>query len=225
MRRTDRIDDISGQRSESIVVLDFTRFRQTVWNADRREYIVHRMNRSAPTVPSPAHQLVLDRVTKDTGDRRVFFGRVARHLVTQETLRDTSFSKDALPTRKTDKDGWYVDSDSLPRWVRGRSVHFLAVGGTRPSLTIKQTGPKPTGLAVWEKETSSYSASNGQPEASDRTIEVTELVEAPLPSELFAPPHDFKRVGSFPGDVPLGWEEQLKLEWEWLQEWLEDVVP
>src|SRR5260370_1226328 len=47
LRRIDQFDDIQGHHSESIMVLDFNRLRQTVWNTNQQDYVVVRMRRSA----------------------------------------------------------------------------------------------------------------------------------------------------------------------------------
>jgi hypothetical protein len=221
LRRIDQFDDIQGHHSESIIVLDFNRLRQTVWNTNLQDYVVVRMSRSATSQPI-GPELVIQRATVDTGERRDFFGRVARHLITEETL--TNRGSNAPTTDSTTKiDGWYVDSELLPREKRGTAVHVLAVSNHRPLLRVNQTGPPPSGLAVWERQVSDYVLPNGSREVNERTIEVRELIEASLPNELFIPPAGFKRVITFSGDIPPTWKDCLRLEWECLQDWIADI--
>ena len=221
LRRIDQLDDIQGRHSESIVVLDFDRLRQTVWNTNLQDYVVVRMRRSATPRPI-GPELVIQRVTIDTGERRNIFGRVARHLITEET-RTTGGSNESPTDSRTKIDGWYVDSELLPREKRGAAVHVLAVGNQRPRLRVNQTGPAPSGLAVWERQVSDYVLLNGSREVNERTIEVRELIEASLPNELFIPPAGFKRVITFPGDIAPTWRDCLRLEWERLQDWMSDL--
>src|ERR1700730_1849971 len=124
LRRIDQLDDIQGHHSESIVVLDFNRLRQTVWNTNLQDYVVVRMSRSATSQPI-GPELVIQRVTVDTGERRNFFGRVARHLITEETRANSGSNASTTPPG-TKIDGWYVDSELLPREKRGTVVHVLA---------------------------------------------------------------------------------------------------
>jgi hypothetical protein len=156
-------------------------------------------------------------VTVDTGERRTFFGRTARHLITCETRRGPIDST-------TELDGWHVDSELLPAEKRGAAVYMLASGNARPRLTVKQYGPAPTGLAVYETQISDFVPPNGSRQASERTVEVTDLVEVPLPEGLFTPPAEFKRVVTFTGDSSPAWTDRLRLEWEWLEDWLSSLL-
>jgi hypothetical protein len=220
LRRMDQFDDIQGRHSESIEVLDFDRLRQTVWNTNLQEYAVIRMRRGT-TSQSLGPDLVIDKVTVDTGERRNFFGRLARHLITEETR--TNRGANGPADSKARIDGWYIDSELLPREKRGTVVHVLADGNRRPRLIVNQTGPAPSGLAVWESQISHYVLPSGSREVNERTIEVTELIEAPLPNELFTPPTGFKRVITFSGDLPLTWTDRLRLEWERLDDWISNI--
>ncbi len=219
LRRIDQLNDIQGRHGESIVVLDFDRLRQTVWNANLQQFIVIRMGRGTRLQPV-GPELIIERVTVDTGERRDVFGRIARHLITQETRTSSS---NGFTDSKTNIDGWYVDSELLPREKRGTVVHVLSSGDSRPRLRVHQTGPAPSGIAVLERQVSEYTQPNGAREVNERTIEVTELREGPLPNDLFSPPPGFKRVTTFPGEVAPTWAARLRLEWERLQDWISDI--
>ncbi|HXI38522.1 MAG TPA: hypothetical protein VNH83_01020 [Bryobacteraceae bacterium] len=60
---------------------------------------------------------------------------------------------------------------------------------------------------------------NGQRDESDLTVEVTELFEGQLDRALFEPPPGFQRVISLPGNFPLPWGQQMRLRWEWIEDW------
>lgn len=106
--------------------------------------------RRGNTPQSTGLELVIERATVDTGERRDFFGRVARHLITHETRSNAGWSGSG------EIDGWYVDSEFLPREKRGTVVALLIAGDARPRVRVNQTGPAPAGLAVKESQISHY---------------------------------------------------------------------
>lgn len=209
LKRTDHIDP---QGHRYITVLDLDHLRQVIWNVDLREYLVVRLSRYSgfSALPLAQQVTVIDRTTTDTGERRTFFGRSARHLLTRETFH---FEGGAPSQSERQTDGWYLDADTLPREKRGGGLAFLHVGKYRPNFKVNQSGPSTAGLAVLQK------ISDG--ESREWTIQVTELVEGPLDKQLFTPPPDFERVTTFPRDFPLNWTSRLQLLWEWFQDLLE----
>jgi len=207
LKRTDQTDS-KGRRY--VAVLDFNHPRQIIWNMDLQQYVVVRLTRRYEGFTLSQQTIVIDQVTTDTGERRIIFGRTARHLLTRETSHVESGAT-GQPERQID--GWYVDADTLPREKRGSFIHVLATGNTRPAIKVNHSGPATTGLAVWQKITLTTPG-----ETREWTIEVTELVEGPLSKDLFEPPREFRRVISFPGDHPLSWTEQIQRHWEWLQD-------
>jgi hypothetical protein len=85
--------------------------------------------------------ITIEQNTTDTGERKQFFGRMARHLVTHITRSDGP---------DTVTDAWYVDDPRLPSLRRssGNTVAVLTAGVGRqkpvvPRIEVKQTGPVP----------------------------------------------------------------------------------
>jgi len=107
--------------------------------------------------------------------------------------------------------------DAIPE-KRG-AVDVLAIGGRPPLIKVNRTGPAATVLALWVKKTSVSKMPNGQRDESDLTVEVTELFEGQLDRALFEPPPGFQRVISLPGNFPLPWGQQMRLRWEWIEDW------
>lgn len=210
LRRTDYADP-QGQRH--VTVLDFNYPRQIIWNMDLHQYMVVRLAGRYEGFTLSQQTIVIDQATTDIGERRNIFGRTARHLLTREI---SEVDGNVHSVRRTD--GWYVDSETLPREKRGASAYYLSAGKTRPNIKINHSGPAVTGLPVWQKITIT---SSGQ--THEWIIEVTEMVEGPLTKDVFEPPRDFRRVISFPGDYPLSWTQQLQREWEWLEDLLSGV--
>ena len=53
---------------------------------------------------------------------------------------------------------------------------------------------------------------------SSHRDEVTELSEAPLDSEVFIPPRDFKRVMQLPSGTRYSFSNRLRFRWEMLKD-------
>ncbi len=197
IRRTDWADEDGNHKH--VEVLDFGNRRLTVWDFDSRQYAIHRFNRPRTAAkPSPSGTVItFERSTTDTGERRVFFGRTARHLITHEP--DSRFKGETVI------DGWYIDSEGLPSRTREAVLvsHVVGQAYGSPVIKVNQTGPKPNGLAVLLKRTSAH---------FETTSEVTELKEGPLSDNLFEPPPGFERVIRF--------RDELRLTWQWLQDWV-----
>jgi hypothetical protein len=114
-------------------------------------------------------------------------------------------------------DGWYLD---IPGRFPGLSgvgtVTYFAISAAPANrathapeapFTIKTTGKRPPGLAVWEK-------------TADHLLEVTELSEDPLDPKLFEPPPGFRRlIRPFPGQR-LSWTDQAQFYWQQFLDWL-----
>jgi hypothetical protein len=153
----------------------------------------------------PSEEITIDRATTDTGERRTFFGRTARHLITHE---HTSRSNE-----ETVLDGWYVDSEALPSDKLGTAfaildVHPAGQAYGPPVFKVNQTGPKTTGLAVLLKRTGAH---------EETTSEVTELIQGWLPDDLFQPPPDLDRLSGFSG--------HWRAAWERLEVWVGSLFP
>lgn len=197
LRRSDW-SDLNGNHKR-VQVLDFGNRRLTVWDFDSRQYTVHPFNSprlAAKPLPAAA-VITTDRATADTGERRTFFGRTARRLITHE--RDSRFEGETVI------DGWYIDSEGLPSQTREAVLvrHVVGQAYGPPVIKVIQTGPKPNGLAVLLKKTSAH---------EETTSEVTELKEGSLSDNLFEPPPGFERVIRF--------RDELRLTWQWLQDWV-----
>jgi len=202
LKRTDYFETGTG-RPSSVIVLDLDHLRQMSWDLESRKYAIIWLPRSDRAMAATGPIIVIDRTTTDTGERQTMFGRVARHFVTQETRGSETI----------EIDGWYIDSETLPRKKRQRGAAVLVNATTRPILKVNQSGPIPVGLAVWERRISTRGIESSE--------EVTELVEAPLDDSLFQPPPGFKRVlAPVHFDAQFRWVDRLVVGWEWCQDWL-----
>ena len=197
LRRTEWSDQ--NGKHKHVQVLDRDNSRLIDWDIDSRQYSVHPFNLSPPAVkPVPAGPVItIDRATTDTGERRTFFSRTARHLITRE--------RSSQSDGETVIDGWYLDSAQLPLTSREAVLGSYVSGQAQgpPVIKVNQTGPKPTGLAVLLKRT--YAR-------DETTSEVTELKEGRLPDDLFNPPTDFSRAIRLP--------DRFRWSWKWFQDWV-----
>ncbi len=140
--------------------------------------------------------------TIDTGERKKFFGRTARHIVT--SIHGTTLEERSEATI----DGWYVDlpqpgcSPDYMRTGKAAELHvtFLSTGA---SETV-YTGFVPPGLAVEETITtrSRFDQKGFHREVvmvvEHKTIEIS---QEPLDAALFHAPEGFVRVERLPQNV------------------------
>ncbi len=167
---------------------------------DRREY----RNYKVVTFASEAQRgeylqktgktaIQVESKTVDTGDRKVFFGYPARHLIT--TTRRADANADAGGEEILD--GWYIDHELIdrscaPDFVRTEPYYLTgsAVVDYPDIAQIHHTGPLPTGLAVKLKFISKLGTKKS---AVNRTITVEETIEelsdSPLSPSLFQLPN------------------------------------
>lgn len=202
-------------------VLDFDNRRQINWRSDLRQYEIVEWPPQQQSDSPSGPVITIERNTTDTGERRQFFGRAARRLVTRVTRGDGP---------ETMIDGWYIDAPGLPRWKTGAGVSFAILtthmDGQRPApprVEVKQTGPVPGGLPVWLKITSSVVLSGGLHHRYESVSEVTYLTESALPDALFQPPEGYQRVANLPNSpsspVPPTWGELFRIYWQRIENW------
>lgn len=207
-------------------VLDFEHRSQVNWRSDLRQYVVIEWPRTEPQNEStPGPVIVIERKTTDTGERKQFFGRTARRLVSHMTRSDGP---------ETSIDGWYIEIPGLPKWKRGGggaiAILTMTVAGQRtgpPRIEVKQTGPAPEGFLVRQRTVNSIAVPGGAQHTGVTESEVTELVEGPLADKLFQPPDGYQRVGSLPGMPPRAtartWGELLQAHWQMVGEWFSNL--
>jgi hypothetical protein len=128
----------------------------------------------------------VDSETVDTGERKVFFGHSAKHLITTIKRADAN-NRGGEETF----DSWYIDHEPpdhncAPDFVRSEPYYVIgsALVDYPDVAQFHHTGPLPTGLAVKSKFTSKLAANkDGTP---GRTITVEKTVED-LSDSLLSP--------------------------------------
>ncbi len=220
LKRTDFRDGGNGPL-RSVAVIDVQNHRQTIWDVTVRQYMVRRLHTALRYEGVAGPVIVIDIETTDTGERRTMFGHTARHVLTLE--RSHTESRPGVMVSQGRTDGWYIDSDSLPPGKHGDAIAILSLGNGPPLLKVNRQGPAEKGLALWQRKTTIRTTPGGQMEDVETTFEVTELFEGVLEKTLFEPPPGFEHVVRLPGDYQPPWGEQMRLRWEWFQEWVYEL--
>lgn len=129
--------------------------------------------------------------TVDTGERRVSFGRSARHLITTTKRADEGQGGEEIV------DGWYIDHElpdrnCAPDFVRSEPYYVIGAALVDyPDIAqFHHAGPLPTGLTVILKFTDKRAATKDGKPGRTVTIEKTveELSDSPLSPSLFELP-------------------------------------
>lgn len=221
LKRRDFRDRVNGPL-RTVSVIDYENLRDTAWDMKSRQYMVQRLHTALRYEGVSGPVITIDIETVDTGERRTMFGHTARRLMTTERRHpEAGTSANQWESRS---EGWYIDSESLPAEKRGGSVDVLAKGGRRPLIKVNRTGTSAPGLALWLRKTSISAIADEHRHESELTVEVTDLFEGQLEKALFEPPPGFQRAVSLPGNYQLPWSEQMRLRWEWFQDWFAGLL-
>jgi hypothetical protein len=204
-------------------VSDFEQRRQVNWRTDLGQYSVVEWPPEALRESASGPVIQVERSTTDTGERKEFFGHSGRHLITR--------------TRRSDGlesmiDGWYIDAPGLPKWKNGAGnavgVLTMSVAGQKPAIPrieVKQTGPAPQGLVVWQRMTTTIVVPGGAGHSFDTVSEVIDLVEGPLSDKIFRQPDGYQRVANLPAMAlqvgrPATWAEVIRAHWQRMEDWI-----
>jgi hypothetical protein len=196
MRREDSLSggiaEIANCETKTGLLIDLDAHEYRSYNlvkfeseSQRVEYL-QKMGKTAVQVESK---------TVDTGERKIFFGHVAKHLITTTERADgNSFGGEDLV------DGWYIDHELPDRYCAPdfvREEPYYVIGTTfveYPEVAqFHHIGPLPTGLPVRIRVTSKRAATKGGTVVRTITIEKTveELSDLPLSPSLFQLPGGF----------------------------------
>ena len=149
-----------------------------------------------PQAGNATHLIELE--TRDTGERKMVFGREARHVIT--TRKQKPVAQGAVDSSEVTVDGWYIDLDrriSCEPQSAGAAFLIAQVGYGAAVFSLKTVG-KPEGGFMVEGETTSRHTSSGPNGAfteipSTIRTQLTVLSEEPLAPSLFEIPPGFQR--------------------------------
>lgn len=155
---------------------------------------------------NPQDVIPLESKTIDTGERKTFFGHLAKHFIT--TVRRPASQKNAGGEETID--GWYIDHEAAdnncaPDYVRTEPFYVIGTAlVVYPQIAhFNHTGPVPSGLAVKLTRTHKVAGSKG---TADRIIRIEETVEelsdSPLSPSLFDLPTGFQENPHLLGGPP-----------------------
>jgi len=155
--------------------------------------------------------------TIDTGERKEMFGYTARRVIIRTTYRYSP--DDDAGSRDSEADGWYIDPPAawlaLHPPIRGHAI--LQIGGRTDTPVFTDVGPRETGfpLLVTRTQRSNFKDAAGKirTHTSEDRDEVVEFSEAPLPTDLFLPPREFRRVRRLPDEAPMSFALRMRLGW------------
>jgi hypothetical protein len=159
----------------------------------------------AAAIPTVRYEIT----TADTGESKIFFGRVAWHVI---TTRKQIYLESPTPPEEYVTDGWYIDFDTRiscepeqPQEIKSPGYLFVGVGGKGvpiQRMEYVEFGPRVRGFAVEEVETSKSStnppAYARNSSGSLRELKVTQFVEDTLDPALFEVPPGFKQIEKLP---------------------------
>jgi hypothetical protein len=175
---------------QTVFLVNFDDREYTAWPIE--EFPTHDEVRARAEAagPAPAPTVLVETETIDTGERREFFGRPARRVIT--TRRVVPLPGSRGEQGRTVTDGWYIDLDtglSGDPWGSARSGHaFLSTHkpGDQPDRpTFKNIGEPERGYVVFSRSTQDRSVVE---------LEVTHMSTVAIDPALFEVPDDFALV-------------------------------
>ncbi|HYX53283.1 MAG TPA: hypothetical protein VE783_07510 [Candidatus Limnocylindrales bacterium] len=232
------IGDKSGPAMASIVYRG-ERERVYVLDLQAHEYITYEHGSPAintHSMPSSGGVLRILIEYIDTGERKVIFGHMARHVLTHEKRYVTAGA--CSQPSESETDGWYIEPSVMPDWRQkknGVGVVVASVVSTSPSnrcqdktdhVEVHVTGAEP-GFPVKVSTTlkSQIPGRDGtsRPLESTWGSEVVEMKEGPLDPALFDIPGDFKLVQSLRNWAVASTPKRELAGWEWVKAKLQEM--
>jgi len=224
------------QRGEHdrVYVMDLQAHEYVTYETDAKGVLV---SAQAKPVAESGGTLQIWMDSVDTGERRNYFGHVARHIITRE--RRIASPGACSRGSETETDGWYLDSSAVPDWSQPKKnaygVVVASVVSAEPAasncldkvdkIDIHRSGVEP-GFPVKISTTvrSQVPGRSGAPRllASTWGSEILELKQGPLDPSLFQVPGDFHQVESLKNWIPVVPPRHELTGWEWVKAKLQE---
>jgi hypothetical protein len=191
-----------------------------------------RQLRNAQTGPPSPPILRVETTTFDTGERKNFFGHVARHVIT--TRKQSPLAGSNFDPFESVTDAWYIDLEtqiSCEPWAAS-GIRFPYArrprGGSLRKYEFVEKGAPETGFEVECKETWRRDAT--QADGTKKEISfgnetnITQFVEAALDPALFEVPSNYRKVQSIDRNPPMTLTEAWNHTRVWLQNMTDRIV-
>jgi hypothetical protein len=180
--------------------------------------------------------LRIEESTVDTGERKDFFGHVARHVIT--TRKETPLEGAHREADESVTDGWYIDLDTRiacdRRWPEAKhegqkAIAYLTTGDAPPErIEAAQKGEPERGFPVeWRiSSKSEFTLSDGtkRTRTSKEKMQIVEFMEGPLDPALFEVPAGFKKVARIDSNEPGEEQSVLRTAWQRLADQVDDLL-
>jgi len=189
--------------------------------------------RTQQTAPAGPPVLRVETTTSDTGERKNFFGHVARHVIT--TMKQTALDGSQRQPLDLVTDAWYVDLEtrlSCEPWATSgigvRAIPTPAMLADRKVEFIEKGVPA-TGFAVESKNTwhgVAKQVDGTRKEISFTSVtNITQFAEGALDPALFEVPPSFRKVQQIDRNPPMTLTEAWDSTRQWLKNITKQLVP
>jgi hypothetical protein len=181
-----------------------------------------------PQAGPPGPPTVRIEVTRfDTGERKNFFGHVARHVIT--TTKQTRLAGSNFQPLEFVSDGWYIDVEtrlSCEPWATsGIGLHDrrMPPRGSTEKYDLVEKGVPESGLEVeWTLHRILTEPDGTKKElvGSSNETKITQFVERALDPALFEVPSSYRRVQTIDRNPPM----TLTEAWDTTRIWLKGMT-
>ena len=166
--------------------------------------------------------------TFDTGERKNFFGHMARHVIT--TTKQSPLAGSHFQLLEFITDGWYIDVEtrlSCEPWAgSGIGLHDRRIlpMGPLEKYDLVEKGVPESGLAVEWRDT--YHGIRTEPDGTrkefsfSRETKITQFVEGALDPALFEVPSSYRKVQTIDRNPPM----TLTEAWDTTRIWLKGMT-
>jgi hypothetical protein len=184
------------------------------------------------TAPAGPPVMRVETTTSDTGERKNFFGHVARHVIT--TVKQTPLGDSRRQPFDLVTDAWYIDLETrlscepwatsgigvraarMPRSVRPEKYEFIEKG-------VPETGFAVESKNTWHGIVTQVDGTKKEISFSSAT-NITQFSEAALDPALFEVPSNFRKVQTIDRNPPMTLTEAWGSTRQWLKNMTERLI-
>lgn len=191
-----------------------------------------RRHRNAQIGPPDPPVLRVETTTFDTGERKNFFGHMARHVIT--TRKETPLAESHFQPMELVTDAWYIDLEtriSCEPWATsGIGLQAIRMPGriSDKRYEVIEKGVPETGFAVesehtWHSVVTEADGTKKQISFGDE-IKITQFAEGALDPALFEVPSNFRKVQTIDRNPPMTLTEAWNSTRIWFRNMTDRVI-